>query len=60
MHLERLEESNFTISFRLWNIVDNFVSVFTGIYGPTGSTNRELLWEELGVVGGFLVPRGGF
>ena len=46
--LKGLEKGNFTISCRFKNLNDNFVWVFTGIYGPTENTIRELLWNELG------------
>ena len=58
--LEGLEKGNFTISCRFRNLNDNFVWVFTGIYGPTENTIRELLWDELGAMGRSLVFRGRF
>ena len=47
-------ESSYTLSCRFRTRVDDFCWIFTGpgIYGPTKRENRELLWEDLGVIRG--------
>ncbi|RVX00835.1 hypothetical protein CK203_026393 [Vitis vinifera] len=42
----------FSISCRFKNCVDGVVWVFTGVYGPVCSGDREEFWEELGSVKG--------
>ncbi|RVX15145.1 hypothetical protein CK203_008053 [Vitis vinifera] len=46
------EEGVFSISCRFKNCVDGVVWVFTGVYGPVCSGDREEFWEELGSVKG--------
>ncbi|RVW28639.1 hypothetical protein CK203_081350 [Vitis vinifera] len=41
------EEGVFSISCRFKNCVDGVVWVFTGVYGPVCSGDREEFWEEL-------------
>ena len=46
------EQGVFSISCRFKNCVDGVVWVFTGVYGPVCSGDREEFWEELGSVKG--------
>ncbi|RVW80668.1 Transposon TX1 uncharacterized 149 kDa protein [Vitis vinifera] len=46
------EKGVFSISCRFKNCVDGVVWVFTGVYGPVCSGDREEFWEELGSVKG--------
>ena len=41
-----------SISCRFKNTVDGFIWVFTGVYGPLSSGERNLLWDELGAIKG--------
>ena len=34
------------------NTIDGFIWVFTGVYGPLSSGERNLLWDELGAIRG--------
>ena len=43
-----LEEWEYAISCRFKNYVDGIVWVFTGVYGPVCSRNREAFWRSLG------------
>ena len=46
------KEGVFSISCQFKNCVDGIVWVFTGVYGPVCSRDREDLWEELGSIKG--------
>ncbi|RVW46613.1 Transposon TX1 uncharacterized 149 kDa protein [Vitis vinifera] len=46
------ETGVFSISCRFKNCIDGVVWVFTGVYGPVCSGDREEFWEELGSVKG--------
>ena len=52
LQLLEKEEGNYTLSCRLKNIEDGFISVFIGVYGPTGYGSRDDLWEEMGAIRG--------
>ena len=39
-----------SISCRFKTTVDGFIWVFTGVYGPLSSGERNLLWDELGAI----------
>ena len=47
-----LEEGECSISCCFKNYVDGVVWVFTGVYGPVCSRDREDFWEELGSIRG--------
>ena len=47
-----LEEGEYSISFRFKNCVDGVVWVFTSVYGPVYSTDREDFWDEFGSIRG--------
>ena len=44
-----VEESRFALSFEFYNLEDNFIWFFTGVYGPTGREERD----SLGGFGGY-------
>ena len=44
------KEGVFSISCQFKNCVDGIVWVFTGVYGPVCSRDREDFWEELGSI----------
>ena len=46
------EEGQFTLSFRFKSLEEDFVWVFTGVYGPNVYARREDLWDELGAIRG--------
>ena len=50
LQLVEVDESRYSLSCKFWNIEDNFMWIFSGVYGPTSNKNRELLWEELGAI----------
>ncbi|RVX11631.1 hypothetical protein CK203_015892 [Vitis vinifera] len=52
VELVDLEEGEFSISCQFKNCVDRLVWVFTGVYGPVCSKDREDFWEELGSIKG--------
>ena len=52
LELVGMEAGLFSISCRFKNCEDGFLWTFTGVYGPTLKCNRELFWEELGVIRG--------
>ncbi|KAJ9697075.1 hypothetical protein PVL29_009023 [Vitis rotundifolia] len=52
VELVGLEEGLFSISCRFKNCEDGIVWVFTGVYGPVCSRDREDFWEELGSIKG--------
>ena len=52
IELVDLEEGDFLISCQFKNCVDGVVWVFTGVYGPVCSRDREDFWEELGSIRG--------
>lgn len=47
-----VEEGQFSISCRFRNLGDGATWVFTGVYGPFSSDDRECLWEEFGAIRG--------
>ena len=47
-----MEMGQFSISCRLRNVEDGIVWIFTGVYEPFSKEEREILWEELGVIRG--------
>ena len=47
-----MEMGNFSISYRLRNVEDGLVWVFTGVYGPFSKEDRDCMWEELGAIRG--------
>ena len=52
LQLVEVEESRYSLSCKIWNIEDNFIWNYSGVYRPTSNENRELLWEELGAIRG--------
>ena len=52
VELLEVEEGMFTISCQFKNCVDGLRWVFTGVYGPVCSRDREDFWEELGSIKG--------
>lgn len=46
------EAGNFSTSCCFKNCVDEFQWTFFGVYGPVVDSNRELFWEELGLLSG--------
>ena len=40
------------ISRKFRNLVDNFMWVFSGVYGPSIGEEKEKLWEDLGAIRG--------
>ena len=48
------EEGQYTLSCRFKSLEEDFIWVFTGVYGPTMYGRREDLWEELGAIRGLL------
>ncbi|RVX23175.1 hypothetical protein CK203_000044 [Vitis vinifera] len=47
-----MEVGQFSISCRLKNVEDGLVWIFNGVYGPFTRKEREIMWEELGVIRG--------
>ena len=47
-----VEESRYSLSWKFWNIEDDFLWSFSGVCGPTSNKDRELLWDELGAIRG--------
>ena len=47
-----MEVGNFSISYRLRNMEDGLVWMFTGVYGPFSREEREWMWEEIGAIRG--------
>ena len=47
-----MEMGNFSISYRLRNVEDGLVWVFTGVYEPFSKEDRDGMWEELGAIRG--------
>ena len=47
-----MEVANFSISYRLRNVEDGLVWVFTGVYEPFSKEDRDCMWEELGAIRG--------
>ena len=47
-----MEMGNFSISYRLRNVEDGLVWVFTGVYEPFSKEDRDCMWEELGAIRG--------
>ena len=52
VELLEVEEGMFTVSCQFKNSVDGLRWVFTGVYGPVCSRDREDFWEELGSIKG--------
>ncbi|KAJ9681633.1 hypothetical protein PVL29_017839 [Vitis rotundifolia] len=52
VELVDLEKGKFSISCRFKNCGDGSKWVFTGVYGPVCSREREGFWEELGAIKG--------
>ena len=46
------EEGQYTLSCRFKSLEEDFIWVFTEVYGPTVYGRREDLWEELGAIRG--------
>ena len=46
------EEDRYTLSCRFKSLEEDFVWVFTGVYGPTVYARREDFWDELGAIRG--------
>ena len=46
------EEGQYTLFCRFKSLEEDFIWVFTGVYGPTVYRRREDLWEELGAIRG--------
>ena len=47
------EEGQYTLSCRFKLLEEDFIWVFTGVYGPTAYGRREDLQEELGAIRGY-------
>ncbi|XP_030936692.1 uncharacterized protein LOC115961945 [Quercus lobata] len=47
--VNKVEEAvgQFSVSCKFTSVCDQFVWVFTGVYGPNSSRDRRFLWEEL-------------
>ena len=52
LQLLEIEEGQFSLSCKFQNCEDDFKWVFTGVYGPSFGENRDIFWEELGVIKG--------
>ena len=52
MELLELEQDVYTISSCFRNVEDDYIWVFTGVYGPILSRAKEKFWEELGAIKG--------
>ena len=52
MELLELEQDVYTISSCFRNVEDDYIWVFTGVYGPVLSRAKEEFWEELGAIKG--------
>ena len=52
VELVEVEEGMFMVSCRFKNCVDGLMWVFTGVYRPEISRDREDFWEELGSIKG--------
>ena len=52
LELVDLKVGEFSISCRFRNCEDDFMWVFTGVYGPCSWKDKEGLWEELGAIRG--------
>ena len=48
LQLLEMETWQYSISCRFKNCNDNFIWIFTGVYGPVHYSEREFLWFELG------------
>ena len=48
LQLLEMETWQYSISCRFKNCNDNFIWIFTGVYGPVHYYEREFLWFELG------------
>ncbi|RVW20109.1 hypothetical protein CK203_111553 [Vitis vinifera] len=52
LELLELEQDVYTISSCFRNVEDDYIWVFTGVYGPVLSRAKEEFWEELGAIKG--------
>ena len=52
LELLEMESGQYSISCRFKNCDDNFIWIFTGVYGPVHYFERESLWSELGDIKG--------
>ena len=47
-----MEVGHFSTSYRLRNVEDGLLWIFTGVYVPFSREDRDCLWEELGAIRG--------
>ena len=47
------EEGQYILSSRFKSLEEDFIWVFTGVYGPTVYGRREDLWKSYGLLGGY-------
>lgn len=52
LELLEMESGQYSLLCRFKNCDDNFIWIFTGVYGPVHYSERESFWSELGDIKG--------